>query len=160
METGWIHCFLWLWAIFLPFVYKTALSAKFSKIWMLMWSWGKTAKEWNSNAYYHQVNISESPQSTLNNYIVSNGNIFPDLAQVTNHDFQESRSRQQWSCGWVFSPVMDHQCFLTWQEPHHICQWPGNPKPPGWNPGEGAQSYWPAHILKFFSSWPSKIMGF
>lgn len=136
----------------MPFIYKTPSSADFQNIWMLMWSWGKIEKEWNSNVYYCQANISESPQSTLNNYIVSNGNIFPNLAQITNHEFQESTaSGQKWSHGWVLSPVINNQCSLTRQESQCSCQGPGIPNPPGSHPGEGAQGSCPAHPLTLFS---------
>lgn len=68
----------------------------------------------------------------LNNYIVSNANIFPDLAMATQCDFQErTTSGQLWSYGWVLSlwciisalsPGKDHitgahgQGFLKHQE--------------------------------------------
>ena len=89
--------------------------------------------------------MSESPWNTLNNYIVSNGNIFPNLAPTTQHDFQESTARgQKWSYGWVLS------LRLIVSQLHHSCQWPRIPKPPGWHTCGDAHGACPAHPLTFF----------
>lgn len=122
-----------------------------------MWSWGKVGKGWNVNAYYHQINISESPRSSLN-ILLSTRNIFPNLAQVTNHDFLQSTSQQKLSHGWVLPPVPSHQCSLTWQESHHSCQWPGSPHAPGGYPGEELRA--PALLTCWHSfSRPAEITG-
>lgn len=122
-----------------------------------MWSWGKIGKEWNSNAYYCQVNISESPQSTLNNYIVSNGNIFPNLAQITMSFRRVQVDRNRPMAG--FFPLWSIiNAPLTRQKSQYSCQWPGILKPPGSYPGEGARA--PALLTHWHSSpWPARIMS-
>lgn len=119
---------------------------------MLKWSWGKIGKEWNSNAYYCQVNISESPQSTLNNYIVSNGNIFPNLAPITNMSFgrvQQVDRNGPMAGSFPLGSIINAP--PTRQESHYSCRWLGIPTPPGSYPGEGAPGSCPAHPLTLFS---------